>query len=82
MSLNPAHEVLNIFWCWHLRRLLELLIILPQVLEFVRCLHLWAALRTTKFCDRSIEKVDLVIEIDDYLRVSGHVDVTYMRAYH
>lgn len=82
VSLNPAHEMLNIFWCGHLRWLLELLVVLPQVLEFVRSLHLWAALRTAELCNGSIEEVDLVVEIDDYSCVSLRLNARSTISYH
>jgi hypothetical protein len=62
--------MLNVFRCWHLRRLLELFVVLPQILEFVRCLHFWTALGTAEFGDRAIEEVDLIVEINHYCPIS------------
>lgn len=33
VALDPGHEVLYVFGCWHLGGLLVVLIILPQILE-------------------------------------------------
>lgn len=65
IALHPRHQMLNVLRCRHLCWLLEVLVVLPQILEFVRGLHLWTALRTAEFRNRAVEEVDLVVEIDD-----------------
>jgi len=65
IALNPCHEMFNVLWSWHLGGSLVVLIVLPEVFEFVRGLHLWAGLRRAELRDRTIEKVDLVVEIDN-----------------
>lgn len=33
IALHPTHEMLNIFWCWHLGWSLVILRVLPEVFE-------------------------------------------------
>ena len=66
VALNPSHQVLDVGWSWHLRWTLEVLRILPQVLELVGGLHLWARLWRAELGDRSIKQVNMVVEIDHY----------------
>ena len=66
VALNPSHQVLNVGWSWHLRWTLEVLRILPQILELVGGLHLWARLWRAELGDGSVEQVNVVVEVDHY----------------
>lgn len=68
VALNPSHQVLNVGWSWHLRWTLEVLRILPQVLELVGGLHLWARLWRAELGDGSVKQIDVVVEVDHYCR--------------
>lgn len=63
IALNPAHQVFDVCRCSHLRGAFEVLRILPEVFELVRRFHLWAGLWRTKLGDRSVKKVDVIVEV-------------------
>lgn len=44
---------------------------MPQVLEFVRGLHLGTGLWGAKLSDGAIEQVDLIVEVDHLSKVSA-----------
>lgn len=72
--LYPRNKMLDVLRCRHLRRLLEILIVLPQVFEFIRSLHLRTALRGAELGDAAVKEIDLIIEVDNcpkYVSTSG-----------
>ena len=48
----------------HRGRLLEVLVVLPQVLELVRRLHREARVGRAELGDGAVEEVDLVVKVD------------------
>lgn len=65
ITLDPCHQMLDIFRCRHLGRSLEILGVLPEIFEFISGFHLRARLWRAELCDGTVKKIDLVIEIDD-----------------
>ena len=63
VALDPGHELLDVGGRGHLGRALEVLVVLPQVLELVGRLHLRAGLGRAELRDGAVEQVDLVVEI-------------------
>jgi hypothetical protein len=63
VALNPAHQMFDICRSRHLRWAFKVLRILPQVLKFICRLHLRAGLGRAELRDRSVEKVDVIVEI-------------------
>jgi len=70
IGLYPCHEVFDVFGCGHLGRLLVVLGILPEVLKLVGRFHLRTALWRAELCDGAVEQVNLVVEVDNWGRVS------------
>ena len=64
IALNPTHQMFDVCWSGHLGWAFVVLGILPQVLKFIRRLHLRAGLWRTELGDRSVEKVDVIVEIN------------------
>lgn len=66
IALHPTHHLLDVRRRRHLGRPLVVLAILPEVLEFVCRLHLWAGLWGAELGNGAIEEVDLVVKVHHY----------------
>lgn len=58
--------MLNVFWRRHLCGFPVLSTILPEVLKFLGGLHFGTCCGRAKLGDGAVEKVDLVVEINNY----------------
>ena len=66
VGLHPSHQVLDVGWGRHLGGFgIARCGILPEVFEFVGGFHFGAGLGGAEFSDRTVEEVDLVVEVDD-----------------
>jgi hypothetical protein len=63
IALDPTHQVFDVCRSGHFRGTFEVLRILPEVFELVGRFHLRACLWRTEFGDRSIEQVDMIVEV-------------------
>ena len=67
---GPREQVGDVGRCWKTGGFGVVGRVVPEVFELVSRFHLWAGLRGAELGDGAVEKVDLVVEVDDCSLVS------------